>query len=496
MRFSQDRLPTFEKVGSKTRSDWTLSSVELLLCTVILLGGVALHFPAIYFRLGLPIEAILSLVSYLSPISGMFWLSASQVIPDPPVGPIHSSQWAIGGFLLWQLVPHRPNIWQCSRPILFAITLFFVWSVAMNFIHGGGASFPLLLIYALLTACAAATLVGQSKGRIGLCLLAFIVGQILAASVFWIIKLHLGAPVQAFDILLYGDSTLEGARIGTARGNANMLGPSMALVISGMIGLWLACVEQPKTVKWSGRLIAILGTACALGPLIGSGSRGAIIAVCCSFALVLAILFTSKSKLWIQGAGIGCIAILILAAAWSRLDLKAYWEEMQHRQQEESLAIGQKSNLIAGRELEWRAAIGGILDSPLVGGGEVNRLSFLDNPEMWASHSTYLDAGLVAGIPGMILFCVFTLKPVASLWRRRREPLILFLLGIYTTSVISIGTTSAMQVKYFWILWGIASSCMGIPAKRYKKSASKHKNNTATRWKSGPMPQRADQSIQ
>jgi O-antigen ligase len=81
---------------------------------------------------------------------------------------------------------------------------------------------------------------------------------------------------------------------------------------------------------------------------------------------------------------------------------------------------------------------------------------------MWAAHSTYLEAGLEGGLPGMALFCYLVIKPLLALWPRRRNLAISFLGGVYAVSIVSIGSTSALQMKHFWILWGIASACFAL----------------------------------
>ena len=64
------------------------------------------------------------------------------------------------------------------------------------------------------------------------------------------------------------------------------------------------------------------------------------------------------------------------------------------------------------------------------------------------SHSAYLDAGLAGGFPGMALFGWLVLTPILKLWRRKFEPPIGWLLAVYVVSIISIGGTSAMQLKH------------------------------------------------
>jgi len=297
----------------------------------------------------------------------------------------------------------------------------------------------------------------------------FLAGQALAMSMFWIIKLHLGTPVQAFAIELYGDSTLEGARIGTARGNANMLGPPMALAFIGVIG-WFISRPRPS---WITGMITLVGMALVLPPLIGSGCRGAIVALAFGLACLLVIgVLAHRSFINASLVLVGIVVVLILG--WQRLGLGEHWQELSQRQEQQQ---SERGSVMAGRTLEWTAAWRGILDSPLIGGGHVEKQSYLDAEEMWASHSTYLDAGLTGGLPGMVLFGWLGLKPILELWRRRREAVIGWLLAVYAVSIISIGTTSAMQMKHFWMLWGVAATCFVSGVAQIKT----RRNHTAPR---------------
>jgi O-antigen ligase len=448
-----------------------ISPLEAGLCAVVIIGCILLHFVTIYTRLGLPIEVGLSLISFATPISGLLFLSAAQVIPDPPGIHLPPAQMALAGFFLWQAATGKMmDIFRMGRPLWIAVAPFFVWNASLALMRGN-YNYGALLLFAILAGCAAAALVGQSGNRLVICLVMFLAGQALAMCLFWIVKLHLGTPVQAFQIELYGDSTVEGMRIGTARGNANMLGPPMALACIGVIG-WF--ISRPKR-NWLAGLITLACLAAVVPPLIGSGCRGAIVALALGvvFLLVIGLLsgqsFTSASLVL---AGI----MVVLVFGWHPLGLDARWQEMSQRQAEERAELG----ILSGRTLEWTAAWKGILDSPVVGGGNVQKLSYIDDQEMWASHSTYLDAGLMGGFPGMALFGWFVLKPIMELWRRRREAVIVWLLAVYVVAIITIGSTTAMGLKHYWMLWGIASVCF-VPAvtgikNRKKKGGRKGEN--------------------
>ena len=448
---------------------WGISALEACLCAVVIIGCILLHFVPVYYRLGLPIEVGLSLISFTTPISGILYLSAAQVIPDSLGSPLPSAQMALAGFFLWQLATGKfMDIFRAGRPLLIAVAPFFVWDSGLA-LSRGNHQFGLLLIFAILTGCAVGTLVRQSGNRLATCLVAFLAGHALAMCLFWILKLHLGIPVEAFDTEIYGSSLMDGARIGTARGNANMLGPPMALVCIGVLG-WF--ISRPK-INWLGGLIVLACLAAAAPPLIGSGSRGAIESVLWGVVFLVAIrLLSGKSFRSAPLAIVGVVVVLVFG--WHRFGLNENWQEMANRQETQKLETG--STLAAGRELEWKAAWNAILNSPITGGGEVKKLSYQGQEELWASHSTYLDAGLAGGFPGMALFGWLVLKPILELWRRKHEPEIGWLLAVYVVSVISIGSTSAMQLKHFWMLWGLAAVCF-LPAveRRIKKRVAREK---------------------
>jgi O-antigen ligase len=240
-------------------------------------------------------------------------------------------------------------------------------------------------------------------------------------------------------------------RLGTARGNANTLGPPMALVCIGAIG-WF--INRPKKSRMFGTA-ALASLALVIPPLIGSGCRGALVslAVGVVFLVVLGLL-AHKSFAYAPLVLGGVLAVLVLG--WHSLGLNEHWQEISERQLQEEQAEG---TIFAGRSISWTAAWRDILDSPLTGPREDIHLSQLSQ-DASMSHSAYLDAGLAGGFPGMVLFGWLVLTPILKLWRRRFDPLIGWLLAVYVVSIISIGGTSAMQLKHYWMLWGMAGVCL------------------------------------
>jgi hypothetical protein len=104
-----------------------ISMLEVGLCAVVFIGCILLHFVPVYTRLGLPIEVGLSLISFATPVSGLLFLSAAQVIPDVPGSPLPVAQMALAGFFLWQLAKGKSmDLFRMGQPLWLAVAPFFV----------------------------------------------------------------------------------------------------------------------------------------------------------------------------------------------------------------------------------------------------------------------------------------------------------------------------------------------------------------------------------
>jgi hypothetical protein len=102
-----------------------LTRTELFLCGLALMGCLALNYQPIYDRLGNYIIVLLSLVSYATPASGMFFLAAAQMIPDPPSLPLSSSEIAVLGFFLHTFLTNRWSHLHAAVPLIRAVAPFF-----------------------------------------------------------------------------------------------------------------------------------------------------------------------------------------------------------------------------------------------------------------------------------------------------------------------------------------------------------------------------------
>lgn len=435
-----------------------MTATEKFICVTVLVCSAALNYQPVYNSFGNYIVVALSLVSFLTPISGMFFLAASQMLPDPAGLPFSSSQMAVLGFAVHTVLANKWRHLVAAIPFIMAIAPFAIW-VVMLLVFQGGMRQIMLLIYAVVTAVAAASLVSQSGGRTTLCLGLFAAGFALCGVTFWGIKFGISGMVQAFDTAVYGETTSESLRVGSARGNAGMLGPPMAISLIGLFGVALALMQNLKKPFFSSCILLVASLAFGLPPLIGSGVRAGLIALAAGFLvwfLCGGFFFNrNPAAAWAMWAGIG-LSVLVVAAAWYSLGLDRYWEGTAERQ----AAQGGYNNPLSGRTLEWKAGWESVLSSPIIGTGgkPVVRYSYGEHPELWASHNTYLDAGMLGGLPALLCYLYFLSVPLGCLWSRRADGSCLALLATYVSACVAIAGNSALQMKHVWILWPLAMS--------------------------------------
>jgi O-antigen ligase len=460
--------------------------LEKFICLLVLAGCLALNYQPVYDSLGKHIVIVLSLVSFLTPVSGMFFLAASQMIPDPAGFPLSASQTAVLGFAVHTLLAEKFKYLRAALPVLKAVAPFVVWTGVLMLLHGELRQI-LLLAYAVVTAVAVASLVSQSGGRTTLCLGLLAAGFALCGVTFWGIKLGIPGMVQAFNTQLYGETTAESSRMGSARGNAGMLGPPMAIAIVGLSGVALALMQNRNRRFWNCCVLLVTCLAIGIPPLIGSGVRTGFIALIVGFLTWLFVGggFFRRNPVAGRVMWIGiALSVLVVAVAWYPLQLNQYWNETTQRQEEQ----GGIESPLGGRTLEWKAAWDSVLTSPLLGTGgrPVAIYSYEEAPELWASHNTYLDVAMLGGIPGLLFYLLFLSKPLIALWFRRSDGNCLALIAAYLATCVAITGNSALQMKHIWMLWPLLMAV----AQTYNPAAKPGLSRRKTRR---PMPCQQEQ---
>ena len=335
-------------------------------------------------------------------------------------------------------------------------------------------------------------------------LAAFIMSDLAKAQTALTVAVATGAVVSALGIFQFfggapmGLSPTFGARAFSTIGNPDFLGTYTALLFPIALGLSLAARSGPRRILFA--IAALLIALCLAFTL----SRGAWLAFGASSLLLVVIL---HRELWHHRLLLASGAIIFVAAvAAAQL---GYFAPVRQMIAQTSVPPGTGpapqatgGDTALGRALDawevrdagirsrlgyWQGAIAVIMDRPLIGGGpnsfgqtfgrfapiQYARAEGLDRfPDK--VHNEILEAGVAAGIPGIISYLGVILS-FLLLFRRWQGPrgshcgiLHASLLGTlvaYVTNTLFIFPTVDTGSQ-FWALMGIAAGTFGARGMR------------------------------
>jgi len=202
-------------------------------------------------------------------------------------------------------------------------------------------------------------------------------------------------------------------RVGGPFGSAAYLGAACALLVPTLSGV---AIER-KLPRWL-RVLAAVGALMTTFALLGSGTRGAWLAVVASATLLAVV------RLGWQRAMLAVAAIAVVVAAMAAVPAVR------------NVASRQGGAQGAGRLDEWRVAARIVARNPIVGTGpEGYRVAFpaaveaayervhgrAELPDR--AHSVVLDIAATLGVPGLLLYVALVTIVAQPLWRAvRRGP--------------------------------------------------------------------------
>src|ERR1043165_603194 len=232
--------------------------------------AVGMHLgPVLHSSVGIPLLYILAAISYLSPVTGFFFISCCQFLPFPEGSPHNPAQI---GVLVWipmaLLRYHRLSLNGASR--LWPVLPWLIWLAILTGeqIYLPNSEYSKALIYSLI----ACQLGNESNGGLLKCLFGLCLGAICVMIAYW--ASQLGLPVEMSD---WGGDREGFARLGSVRADAVMVWPALLLGISGLIGVQIAFASRKspfQSPKWLTYLTLFLCIA-SLPPLVSTMSHGA-----------------------------------------------------------------------------------------------------------------------------------------------------------------------------------------------------------------------------
>lgn len=445
--------------------DLRLTKVEIGLLALVATLAAAMHLgPVLHSGLGTPLLYVLAAVSYLSPVTGFFFVACGQFLPFPE-GSVHNP--AQVGVLVWLPVVllryHRVNLQGAWR--LWPVLPWLVWYLVLTGeeIYLPNSEYFKAFIYCLI----ACQLANECKGRYLKCLFGLCLGALLVMTAYW--ATQLGLPVEVND---WGGNREGFARMGSVRADAVMVWPALLLGISGLVGIQIALAsrQSPRpSPAWLTYLTLILSVA-SLPPLISTMSHGAYAGF---ILVVLAVVWagwvagregayaSTRFRALVNWGGVGlavAVALFALDAFQLRTKVSGLGEYYK--------GVSAEAGAAASRTGVWRDSINTIMKYPVFGiavtGDQEEITSEYSSQGWYFSHNIFLDFGRSIGIPGMMLLAFFFFWPAIRMWQSgelvRHLP---FLLAHFSMFIFWISLSFTFY-KTFWALWMLmAMACPG-----------------------------------
>jgi O-antigen ligase len=436
--------------------DCRLSKQELVLLPCVIATAAAAHLsPVLHSGLGTVLTYLLPALSYLSPMTGFFFIACSQFVPFPE-GSAHNP--AQAGVLVWLPIVllryHRLNLRGAWR--IWPVAPWWLWVMLLT----GAAIYRLDGDYfkALVYCMIACQLANEARGQFLKCLVGLCLGALLVMTAYW--SSQLGLPVEICD---WGGDREGFARVGSVRADAVMVWPALLIGMSGLLGAQIVFASRLSPSPSPGWLTytTLFLTVASVPPLVSTMSHGAF----AGLALVAAALvwagfmagkkgaFNNKKFRLLLGWGIVGLVMVALFFAFDAFQLRTKVLSLD----EYYKSASQDSGAAASRTGVWHDSIQTILKYPLLGiavTGDREEITSEYAAQGWyLSHNIFLDFGRSTGITGMGLVAFFFFWPAFRLWKTPDRQIFLPFLLAHFALLIFWMSLSFPFYKTFWGLW-------------------------------------------
>lgn len=440
-------------------AEWVLLGLAVTL-------AVALHTgPVLHSGVGVVLIYLLAGLSYLSPVTGFFFIACSQFLPFPE-GSIHNP--AQAGVLVWLPVIllryQTVNLAGIGR--LWPVLPWLLWYMLLTgeAIYMPNSEYVKALMYSVI----ACQLANEAKGQYLKCLLGLSLGALLVMVAYW--GIQFGLPIEITD---WGGDRDGFQRMGSVRADSVMVWPALLMGVSGLFGVQIALASRFSALRsphWLTQGTLVL-CAAALPPLVSTMSHGAY----AGFAMVAAALVWAIGLAGKSGAfgnprfmrlmtgllfTIVIVVVLFLADAFQ---LRSKVTALGNYYKETAAETG----AAASRTGVWNDSINTIMKYPVFGiavTGESEVItSCYASSGSYLAHNVFLDYGRATGIPGMLLLAGFFFWPSYLMWKSGRlVRYVPFLLALFAMFIFWI-SLSFQFYKTFWALWMLMAMAVGAP---------------------------------
>ncbi|HNY01144.1 MAG TPA: O-antigen ligase family protein [Bacteroidales bacterium] len=447
-------------------------SRKYFLSFVVFVGLILLHFSPVQKSFGAVLSVLMALLASFNPAAFFVFAVGSQIAPDPKDISMTLAQLGVVCWLITLPVNRWPLLARDGFKLPTVLILFIFWGIAMTVLNGTWEYFiPLLTgIFYFIIAIVYANdrRYSQYELLMVVCLTSFI--SIIG---YWLPKI--GLPVELIEY--ESDAFRNVERIGSGKGDANMVGIMLPIAVIGFLFTLITynfqdAGDTESEHKPGVGVFTTLGLICfifvaGIPPLLSTASRTALVTSVFGFLVMLFFLFMTakksqfsafKRKTYVTLLFILITLVLSSVYIYTNNEFNRYIIAMEriNSKENESL-IG--NNRFGGRSPVWQSHLKIIADYPLSGSPREATWVFASHGRgkfgSFVAHNTYIEMGSLAGLPSAFLFIIFCFYPFFKRFRIffHGNYLAFPLVGILIfTSFLSF---SAQSWKVFWVFMAL-----------------------------------------
>ena len=449
--------------------DCRLSRPEMIGGAACAAMVAALHLdPVRNSMVGTLMLPVLALVSWLTPVTGFFYIACSQFLPFPEGTVMNPAQVGFATWLVVLLLGYRRLRLKRLRRLLLVFP-FLIWFMLTTgeFVFAPSSEYMKALGFAVI----GCQLASEARGRYMKCLLGLCAGSLMVTTTFW--ASMAGLPVT---VSTWGQARAGMQRMGSVRADAVMVWPAILFAMAGLLGIATASVRSPRPAKERMWLLPV-GVACsfsAIPPLIATmttGGYGGLVALCAAYLWLLVVCFGRGEFAGKVGRRLLRHAFLSLMVVVVVLGVDLFGVETRIRAMlEYQQEVTEERGFAASRDDVWRVSLRTIAKYPIFGvrfhGAEEEVPHEYRERGWYLSHNVFLDYGRSSGVPGMTLFALFFFWPFGAMLRRKRRQKYFPFMLLHVAFLVFFMGLSFQFYKTFWAGWMLMAAAVVEPPPR------------------------------
>lgn len=434
-------------------------------------GLTLLHFSPVQTTYGAYLSILISLVSCFNAAAFFVFAVGSQMAPDPKGISFTLAQLGVVCWVVTLPVNGWPALVQKGFKIPSVLIIFLGWGILMTVFNGtwiryipvvtGAVFFILAIVYA-----------NDNRYTLNELLIVLCLSSFISIVGYWFQRI--GLPVEL--IQYESDAVRNVERIGSGKGDANMVGTMLPIAILGymfstatyLAGKHTGYIRQlPKSGLPRTLLSVIVVFLIGIPPLISTASRSALITSAIGFASMLVFLFISAQKETIlvfksriRSVFFLVIVMLTISITYitTNFDFNRYLIAMERINEKES-RMSTSGSMVGGRSSIWLSHLKIIAEYPISGSPKEATWVFSSYGRgkygEFVAHNTYIEMGSLAGLPESIMFIMFCFYPFIKRSRIFLHPDFLAYTLVGILIFVSFMSFSAQSWKVFWIFMAL-----------------------------------------